>query len=443
MPEFDPQSILDAQGFDPEKIRTFAEAARQQGFNREQVKAFIVQRPEDFKWKPRPMPESTLRHLPKAYGGELWGGAKRDIELLGRGIKESESGFFYPVLANLAGLGEKGSAALSPHMGLPEGEESAFETIFRKARELAERGGELTTPAPEQRDLNTMEKVVKGVGAAPVTIGTYGAATLAAGGNPVAGMAAVDALREADKGLWPAIKGGIRGATLGRILHAAAPLAPLARTGTMAGIFGGQAALEGGDASDVTAGAILGAGLANLGPRGQVKAGDVAGEIRLLTQPRKAAAAREIGESAKVFGKPAVKPKATILELKKTPRTSVLEKEAVFRIAPEILASDKPLPKTVQDIFFPQKKAEAEPIPNIQEVAKQIRQEAKMMEPQNEVARFFEDKQFDRPYRESPLTAVQGETGAVRLPGQEAQKTYDLREKIKKRDVLPTSEYIM
>ncbi|MHC4622081.1 MAG: hypothetical protein ACYTEQ_30455 [Planctomycetota bacterium] len=60
----------------------------------------------------------------------------------------------------------------------------------------------------------------------------------------------------------------------------------------------------------------------------------------------------------------------------------------------------------------------------------------------NEAARFFEGKVADRPYRESPLTAVQGEKGAARIPGEQG-RSYDLREKVTKRDVLPASEYIM
>jgi hypothetical protein len=266
MPPLDPQAIKDAGFLDTEKVRRFTETARGQGHSAADIETYIGTRKADFRWKPQAQPVgSGLAQLPGAIKDEVLGGGARGLRAFGQGVKESESEFFYPLLGNIAALGERGAAAVSP---LPEGQESGIQTIFRKGRELAERGSELTAVRPEDRlrGEGITEKVIRGAGAAPVTLGTYAAAT-ALTGNPVTAMAAVDALRASDRGVAPALEGGVRGALFGKALKATEVLKPLMRSSALATLFGGSAAAEGGDASDITTQGILGFGLGQLGGR--------------------------------------------------------------------------------------------------------------------------------------------------------------------------------
>tara|TARA_R110002124_G_scaffold45163_1_gene136981 strand:- start:33092 stop:37312 length:4221 start_codon:yes stop_codon:yes gene_type:complete len=142
--------------------------------------------------------------------------------------------------------------------------ESAFGRAERWLRETAAK------VAPDAKDIDddTIGKIYQGLGAAPIAVGEYGIA--GALGGPVAGMAAVDALHAADQGPVEAGKAAAKGALLGGVLKATEPLSRPARAGSMAAVGGTAAAAEGGDASDIAAGAVTMGALGAIAPGGRI-----------------------------------------------------------------------------------------------------------------------------------------------------------------------------
>ena len=106
----------------------------------------------------------------------------------------------------------------------------------------------------------------RGVGRAVPDIAKYTLATTALGGP--AGMAAVDALSESDKGIGPAAMAGAKGAALGFLGHVMAPARPVARMAGMGTAMGADAAIAGGSPTDIIAAGLTGAGMAALGGAG-------------------------------------------------------------------------------------------------------------------------------------------------------------------------------
>lgn len=120
--------------------------------------------------------------------------------------------------------------------------------------------------AQQPHDLQA--KIYEGVGSAPIEIGKY----LVAGGalgSGVRGMAAVGAAEGLEQGPQATAIGASKGALMGKALGYAAPATIPVRAGAMGTMFGSEAALSGGDASDVVSSAVVGGGLGMMGGPGQ------------------------------------------------------------------------------------------------------------------------------------------------------------------------------
>jgi len=113
----------------------------------------------------------------------------------------------------------------------------------------------LTTP-PEKVGEDLASKIIQGIGSAPVGIMEYG--TAMALGGPVAGIAALEALKAPEGSTWKEKMGrAAGGALLGGAFKATGGLPLTQRVPAMGAIGGGQTAIEGGDARDITASATV------------------------------------------------------------------------------------------------------------------------------------------------------------------------------------------
>ena len=156
--------------------------------------------------------------------------------------------------------------------------DTAFGEVEKWLRQNAR---QLTGDAEPHLDDNTLAQIYSGLGQAPAAIAEY-----AIGGRlvgPVAGFAGVDALHAADQGPKEVAKAAAKGALVGSLFKGAAPLLRPQRAGALATIGGTQAAVEGGDVSDVTAGAATLGILGAMGGRGQVGVRDLLAKPRTLT----------------------------------------------------------------------------------------------------------------------------------------------------------------
>ena len=118
-------------------------------------------------------------------------------------------------------------------------------------------------PAPEQEP-SFGRKLVRAVGAAPVQIVEYAAAT-ALTRNPIAGFALVDAARELDKGPMATLKGAALGAVEGAVLGKVMKITRLPKRMAAGAVAGGTgASIRGGGVEDVAAGALMGGGFTSL-----------------------------------------------------------------------------------------------------------------------------------------------------------------------------------
>ncbi len=119
------------------------------------------------------------------------------------------------------------------------------------------------TVPPEKVGTDLASKVLQGFGAAPIGVAEFGGA-MAIGGIP--GAMALGALK-APGGVVEKVKGAAEYGLLGGTLRATGGLSLAPRVGAMGAIGGGQAAVAGGDAKDITAGALIMMTLATPGGR--------------------------------------------------------------------------------------------------------------------------------------------------------------------------------
>ena len=108
-------------------------------------------------------------------------------------------------------------------------------------------------------------ELYRGIGATPGQLAEYTAAAEPLG--PIAGMAGVGAASAADKGPRAAAEEAAKQALMGAALHVIAPASLPARVGGGAVTFGGQAAAEGGNPTQVASSAITGAAMGAMGGR--------------------------------------------------------------------------------------------------------------------------------------------------------------------------------
>lgn len=132
-----------------------------------------------------------------------------------------------------------------------------------------------------------------GLGAIP-TIAEYTLLGSIMGSNTAA-FAFLEALSEADKGTKAAVIGAIKGGSFGQILKGMHLFSNATRSLSMAGVFGGQAAIEGAPFEEVVGAAVTGAGLGVIGRPGPFAISDI-------VAPQKLQPTIKIG-SKKVVGK--------------------------------------------------------------------------------------------------------------------------------------------
>ena len=218
----------------------------------------------------------------KAVGDSVVGGFERTGKNLWTGYKSGTSGF-WRLSGNALNLVNRMSDYLAEKTGVGP---KAKDTMWGEAEAWMRRQAEAIAPGADEIDDHVIAKIYQGLGAAPVALAEYGAGAAVAG--PVAGFAAVDALRESDKGMKEAFVAGLKGAGLGKIFKAAEPLTRTAKAGTLATAGGAAAVGEGGDTSDVVAGAATMGILGAAGSGGRVSAREAAGDvIRQFDRPKR------------------------------------------------------------------------------------------------------------------------------------------------------------
>jgi hypothetical protein len=159
--------------------------------------------------------------------------------------------------ANVARAADNASTWVADKTGLEKG--GAF-------GDIADDLGKAETsvrPSPEETYAagdSTGDKVMRGVGGAVPQMTGY-MATTAATGNPMAGMAAMDAASNLDKGAKATAIAAAKGAALGRFMKYTESLPFVGKVLANAGIGAAGAAAGGGDLSDITSGAIVQGGL--------------------------------------------------------------------------------------------------------------------------------------------------------------------------------------
>ena len=171
----------------------------------------------------------------------------------------------YHDAANTAMIIDRAADGISKQTGLEKGEATAqAEKHLRSmAREVV----------PNHVDEGTLAKIYQGLGAAPVAIAEYMVGIKFLGA--VGGFAAVDAIGAADQGVKETFIAGARGALTGGVFKATEPLVRGARATTLGGVMGMEAAIDGGDTSDVVAAATVMGMLGMMGGGGKTRPSDV------------------------------------------------------------------------------------------------------------------------------------------------------------------------
>lgn len=201
----------------------------------------------------------------KGFGKEAFLEPALDVEI---GYRKWAEGM-YNTVANIPGLLDKAADKIAEKTGMPKG--GAFKEAEKFLREASVN---IAPDAEVVKDRNSLvSKLNQALGQTPGTILEYAAPSKYLGN--VAGMAFVDALREADKGAVDVAVGAIRGATLGRILEGTHSLTRPTRAAALATAFGVPTAVSTGDVKETAVSALTGAGLGMMGKPGRDRPGDV------------------------------------------------------------------------------------------------------------------------------------------------------------------------
>lgn len=186
---------------------------------------------------------------------------------LTRGYLGSGAGVYHR-LANAAQLLRQLSDTLSGETGRPESQVmTVLERFFKNrgadfqaaAQEFGAKR-RLLVPGLGEVDFN---KVAEGVGATPLMLAELSQWTRALGS--IGGFAGYEALSATDKGAVATAIAAGKGAALGTALKVTQGLPTPTRVAATTTIGGGQAALEGGDISDIVSGALVLGGLSLIG----------------------------------------------------------------------------------------------------------------------------------------------------------------------------------
>lgn len=208
------------------------------------------------------------------------------------GVQSAGAGA-YDIAANLYKGGAKLAEAMTPDFLRRDGEMEAAGQIGEEwLRDKAEKSRESAEAAMGGRE-DVLSKINYGVGQAAGDIPMYALAGKAAG--PIAGMAAIDAAREAHHGTGAMAESAAHGAGLGLALTAMHPATRAMRTIAGAALGGSSAAAGGGDLSDVTAGGVLMGALAGAAPGGARIRDVQAVELRRQAQARHLTERKRLG----------------------------------------------------------------------------------------------------------------------------------------------------
>lgn len=185
------------------------------------------------------------------------------------GYKSGASGM-YDLGANAMMLINRAGDYLTEKTGVGAmSKDTAFGAVENWLRNAARQ----MAPDAETLDDDVISKVYQGLGAAPAAIAEYATGARALG--PVAGFAAVDALRAAEQGPEEMAIQGAKGALMGGAFKGVEGLKRAPRAGALATLGGAAAAGEGGGAEDVAAGAATLGILGGLGGPGRVGLRDI------------------------------------------------------------------------------------------------------------------------------------------------------------------------
>lgn len=172
-------------------------------------------------------------------------------------------------------LKQIGREALALPYGIMKGAQSAMQFFDDAATLISnatgwEKGGlfqklaEMGEPPMDYTPQSFAEEVVAGLGEAVPEIGMISALP----GPAMVTMGYMGAIRGgAHGGVKEAVREGAKGALLGGTLHGAGMLPKVAQVPIVGGVFGGMAAMEGGDTREIAKSTAIGAGLGLMGKR--------------------------------------------------------------------------------------------------------------------------------------------------------------------------------
>ena len=226
-------------------------------------------------------------------------------EALSEALKKlGGGGSMFHLAANLVSVIDQGKQLYSKALGLEIGPNEYMAKAETYLRDLARRN------VPEYRAEDLLGMIREGLLEAPAVIAEY-----VAGGKLLKtaskGMAAVEALREADKGPAAAAGGAVKGGLLGKALEATAPLRLAERAGGLSVLGGGPPLIQGvveGDVKGRVKEAVTGAtvmGALALPGGGSLRARDLYAKptpekIEPLLKEGRVAEATEAAEPVKV-----------------------------------------------------------------------------------------------------------------------------------------------
>jgi len=142
----------------------------------------------------------------------------------------------------------------------------SFEGITDEMKRMAR----AWAPEPYERPYTLLGKLTYAMGQAPAEIARY--LPFMAIGGPIFGFAMADTLEAVDKGITPMIEAAVGGLAMGTAFKALEPMKYMSKLSGL-GLMGAlQAALQGGDASDIEASAITMIGLGALSGAGSLTA---------------------------------------------------------------------------------------------------------------------------------------------------------------------------
>jgi len=192
------------------------------------------------------------------------------------GYHEASGSFLYHGLANIAGVGMTDLDKKKARQEIYTEDDGDRDNLFEKGQKITydflkdaqDYQLKAAKKVKEKTPDDFFTKVYSAFGGAAVQIPMYVGATVAAGGNPIIGMAAVDAVVAADKGIKESIIAGAKGAGMGYALKYINQFAPATRISAMGTLGFGMPSQS---LEERMVNGITFASLAGIGPVGGAK----------------------------------------------------------------------------------------------------------------------------------------------------------------------------